>query len=191
MSINKIAFERMAANFGLKGDAYIATHNIIAAYESQKTEQPDEATGDLMDKCYAAFGIGKHSRSERTLLTNIENAARRSSCLSFIEGFLEVVAPDEDDDCPLNWGDSPEAYLEKFKAAWNACPKRESGSEKTLTIAVRQFLKEYSPMKGADGWFDVECEFCDAGQRYSNPSETQPHKDNCPFKNLEDAERLV
>lgn len=94
-----------------------------------REQTPDHATGqgdecsDLMEKCYSAFGIGKHARSERTLLANISNAARRSACLSFIEGFLEIAIPDEDGDCPLNWGDAPKEYLEKFKAVWKARPK--------------------------------------------------------------------
>jgi hypothetical protein len=94
------------------------------ATQQPKAEQPGEYS-DLMDKCYSAFGIGKHAGGERTLLANIKNAARRSCCLSFIEGFLETVTPDEDGDCPLNWGDSPEAYLEKFKNLYNTRPMRE------------------------------------------------------------------
>jgi hypothetical protein len=81
---------------------------------------------------YDVFSIGRAARTEETLLANVENANRRSQCLSAIEReFFTTEAPDEDipgltvEDCPLSWGAEPEEYVKQFRTALAAvCAKR-------------------------------------------------------------------
>lgn len=110
---------------------------IVRYYADQADQQPVESTAfaaglaagmpndhaKLLWRIGDLFGVGSAVRNEKTLMVNIENAARRSHCLSMIEGFLTTTTEEdgeEHEDCPLNWGDSPEEYLKKFKAAWEA-----------------------------------------------------------------------
>ncbi len=74
------------------------------------------------------FQIGKGARSSSILMTNVQNALRRSECLSAIERvyFMEVIE-DEDgeemEDCMLNWGSNPNQYVADFA---EALKKREA-----------------------------------------------------------------
>lgn len=74
-----------------------------------------------LDECYDAFMIGAKVRTPSTLLANIQNAFRRSNCLSAIERefFTEIVEDGEDADeaCDLSWGADPDEYVEQFRAA--------------------------------------------------------------------------
>lgn len=77
---------------------------------------------DDLTKVYDAFGIGRDVRTPAVLLANIENARRRSECLSAIERefFTRAVEDDEGDEhdeCPLNWGAEPTEYVQQFRQA--------------------------------------------------------------------------
>ena len=66
-----------------------------------------------------AFHIGSEVLSPSVIMTNIENANRRSDCLSAIEReFFTKTVPDGDggetEECALNWGHNPEQYVAKF-----------------------------------------------------------------------------
>ncbi|WP_368647775.1 hypothetical protein [Castellaniella ginsengisoli] len=86
-----------------------------------------QPSGDVdgLTAVYDAFGIGSAARTQETLLASIENAIRRSRCLSAIERVLTVETPpdpDEGDDepgeeCLLRWGADSEGYAEHFQAA--------------------------------------------------------------------------
>jgi hypothetical protein len=74
-----------------------------------------------MQRLYDIFGIGEHVRTPEVLIENVNNAFRRSRCLSLIEAeFTEVVSDNEDGDepqetCLLNWGADPEDYIQTFR----------------------------------------------------------------------------
>lgn len=81
----------------------------------------DETTPDDLARLYDVFHIGSKVRNFATLLANVENAARRSDCLSAIEREFTRTVKDEDgedtEECPLNWGADAEEYIEQFRAA--------------------------------------------------------------------------
>jgi len=89
---------------------------------------------------YDAFGIGRDVRTLDVLLVNIENARRRSDCLSAIEReFFTRIAIDEDgeefDECPLSWGVNSDEYVVQFRQALAAFqPAPETGAVRPLTL---------------------------------------------------------
>lgn len=114
----------------------------------------------LLNAISELFGIGSHARTGGVILGNTENAVRRARCLSRIESHMtttEVDDGEEYEDCPLNWGDGPDEYFEKFKKVigenildqiemgmvgnpylW----KNKTGVDDTVTIVDRIELKE-------------------------------------------------
>jgi hypothetical protein len=101
-------------------------------------DRPAVETPDALAKVYDAFGIGSAVRTPQTLLTNIENARRRSACLSAIERefFTQTVQDDdgeEDEDCTLSWGAEPAEYVDQFRAAL-----AERAALKTSVPAIRE-----------------------------------------------------
>lgn len=77
---------------------------------------------------YEVIGLNyEYHKGKNTMLTNLKNMNRRSSCLSFIENYLtrEEVCDETGekyDSELLRWGESPEEYLERFKKivpTWN------------------------------------------------------------------------
>lgn len=103
----------------------------------------------LLNRLGEIFGIGAAALDAATALANVENAARRARCLSKIEGFLTTTVLDDDgeefEECALNWGDSPDAYLKRFQGAWNTrAPVRESvADEKTLRVGIGDIVLDY------------------------------------------------
>lgn len=82
-----------------------------------------EAKSLLSDICHI-FHIGGISRTPSTILTNVENSYRRCDCLSRIENHLTTFEPGDETEAGievslLNWGESPEQYIETFKKVWN------------------------------------------------------------------------
>lgn len=78
-----------------------------------------EAKSLLNDICHA-LTIGGTARTPSVILTNIQNASRRSNCLGRIESHLTYLVNEGDEECeecPLNWGADPDQYLIDFKAA--------------------------------------------------------------------------
>lgn len=86
-------------------------------YEMNETEAKD-----LLEKISAVLGIGSAVRNGMTIMTNIENASRRSDCLSLIEEYHSVTKLDEDEEeyteSLLNWGEDPEKYIETYKQVY-------------------------------------------------------------------------
>ena len=84
----------------------------------------------LIEKIADAFHIGSEARTPATIMANVVNVIRRSDCLSAIEReFFTTIVEDEDgekgEECSLNWGSSPDEYVEQFRAAlaaWNSRP---------------------------------------------------------------------
>ena len=68
------------------------------------------------------FYIGKNARDSGVILTNIQNAARRSECLSRIEAYHTTKVIDDDgeeyEDSLLScgWGATPEQYIEIYRS---------------------------------------------------------------------------
>lgn len=81
----------------------------------------------ILDKVCDLLQIGTLVRGESTILANVRNAVRRSNILSLIEGEFPGPAIEDDAeegcggdpwrDSLLNWGDDPEQYIAKFRAA--------------------------------------------------------------------------
>ena len=84
--------------------------------ENQRLRQQVETLEKERDAIADIFSIGSKARSHNVIMTNLGNAKRRSDCLSLIETYLS----DEDGDSKLNWGESPEKYIETFKTATQA-----------------------------------------------------------------------
>lgn len=69
------------------------------------------------------FHIGGEARTLDVIMTNIDNVCRRSDCLSSIEhSFFTELTPSDDEEepyeeCSLNWGATPEEYVEQFRQA--------------------------------------------------------------------------
>lgn len=64
--------------------------------------------------------IGKKAQTVSVILTNIQNATRRSECLSYIESIHTRPEKDNEtgeifDEPLLGWGDEPEAYFKRYK----------------------------------------------------------------------------
>ncbi len=82
----------------------------VAAPELQKT------LAEIAD----LFGIGRDARTHATIITNVKNALRRSDILSMIEEHHSTTEMDEDgveiEECPLRWGEDPDAYLARYVA---------------------------------------------------------------------------
>lgn len=89
-------------------------------------EMTEREAKDLLNKIADCSHIGGKARTASTILTNVENAARRSSCLSMIESFHTVIDEDGNENdgvfecCALNWGEEPEQYIETYKAVISA-----------------------------------------------------------------------
>ena len=77
-----------------------------------------EAKDILNDICHH-FSIGGSARGKRTIMTNVRNSIRRSNCLSSIEREFMV----KEEGCEyslLNWGESPDKYIETFRKVMKA-----------------------------------------------------------------------
>jgi hypothetical protein len=86
-----------------------------ADYWQARAEQAENLVSELADK----LGIGSEARTPEVILSNVENAVRRSACLSQIEHFhtyrMEDEEGEESEEQLLNWGDSPEDYIKNYK----------------------------------------------------------------------------
>lgn len=100
-----------------------------------------ETTPDDLARLYDVFHIGNKVRNFATLLANVENAARRSDCLSAIEREFTRTVKDEDgedtEECPLSWGADAEEYIEQFRAALAS----RGLTQETTPDAARETLK--------------------------------------------------
>lgn len=91
----------------------------------------DQAKG-FLHQLSDTLGIGKEVRTTSTLAINIENARRRSACLSRIEHIHVETEVDEETgermDVPqLNWGDSPDRYEDRYRSVLaSVTPLREA-----------------------------------------------------------------
>lgn len=119
-----------------------------------------------LSKLYDAFGIGRNVRTLDVLLANIENAQRRSECLSAVERkFFTRVAIDEDgeefDECPLSWGAGPTEYVEQFGQALAAFgPSDETDDLRAAALrdlayrdgAQQALVIAHQSLQAADQW---------------------------------------
>jgi len=82
-------------------------------------EMSDSEARQLVNDIANLFNIGENVRNAAVLLVNIKNASRRSDCLSKIESYHTVFDTDDDsgeyEEALLNWGESPEKYIETYK----------------------------------------------------------------------------
>lgn len=111
--------------------------------------------GLSLNTLYALFGIGEFARTPNILLINIQNAKRRSACLSAIENeFFTRTVPDEEnegeviEECVLSWGAEPAAYSKEFEAALHSRDVAENADlRRWLTTALNE-LEEYWGVMG-------------------------------------------
>lgn len=116
----------------------------------------------LLNEIADRFSIGEFARSPSTILTNLDNSLRRERCLSMIEAHHTETVPDEDglgEDAEvslLNWGESPENYIETYKAVLEEQAKKEpcgdlgksqehaevAGDSKRIAERIVQFICE-------------------------------------------------
>jgi hypothetical protein len=85
---------------------------------AQPTETPTPRDTETLAKICDLLGIGAAARTEGVILTNIENALRRSDCLSRIEAYHSVTDGEPGDECEvslLRWGESPDEYIARYK----------------------------------------------------------------------------
>lgn len=121
---------------------------INAAWCAYQFRQPEidalhariaELEADL-SRAYDAFGIGEEARQPVVLMTNIENARRRSNCLSRIESILSAEEVCEDGDIDsvslLRWGDEPDVYEARFRKVLDA-QVRTAGADALEKMAER------------------------------------------------------
>lgn len=88
-----------------------------------------------------AFHIGSAARDPQTLMMNVRNSSRRSSCLSMVEHAVSRIKEEdgeEIEECPLNWGDEPLQYRETFKALWGQLQARAEKAEARAAEAERK-----------------------------------------------------
>ncbi|MPS30539.1 MAG: hypothetical protein E2576_14505 [Alcaligenaceae bacterium] len=126
---------------------------------------PSEAENTLA-QIYGLFHIGTQARQPGILMVNIENAIRRSWCLSVVESVLSVPVPPEPEgdgvwgeESLLNWGADQQGYAEHFKAALaefqrhtapavQAAPQEPIGHYDLGTSAGgRGYIAEYFPKR--------------------------------------------
>ncbi len=110
------------------------------------SERHEEALALLHDIC-DLFGIGADARSRDVILTNVQNAKRRSECLNRVEWeFFTTTETDEDgeeyEDCPLNWGANSQEYAEQFRGAL-ATLKQETEA-RVLEMAAKHIDVPYT-----------------------------------------------
>ncbi len=101
----------------------------IALYDAPQPQQIAEPAQVTLEMIADILGTGSEARKNHaTLIRCIENAIRRSDCLSRIERgfFMAPTDADEDEDeepgeeCLLNWGQSPDDYEKQFGKALDA-----------------------------------------------------------------------
>ncbi|WP_312630995.1 hypothetical protein [Pantoea piersonii] len=100
----------------------------LAAYLVRKfaaLQQKLDALSEFRSMIFGALGV-HDSHEDFVARVNIENALRRANCLSAIERHFTFEVEDEEyegemmEQCPLNWGQEPESYIETFKSVLNS-----------------------------------------------------------------------
>jgi hypothetical protein len=110
-----------------KTDAVASAVKLLSNEIGTDAQQLREAgKQEMLDQVGALFGVGRDARNWGVIETNYRNLVRRTECLGAIERefFMVPGEPDDDapgiepdDECLLNWGAAPAAYVEQFRAA--------------------------------------------------------------------------
>ena len=108
-------------------DTGAALFQALAASSAKTAEVlvTDAYAAETLKLVCDVFSIGSEARSRSTILANVENAFRRSSCLGAIERQFFITAETDEDDpdgppfetCLLRWADYPDQYVKRFGAA--------------------------------------------------------------------------
>lgn len=95
-----------------------------------------KTTEETLQEICDILHIGKAARTHSTIIANVQNAFRRSECLSRIENHHTQVEKDEDEEetevCPLRWGDDPDDYLARYKELH--CQNDKDEGRRTLSL---------------------------------------------------------
>lgn len=108
------------SDMGLSDDGPWVDFDDHAAIVASLQEQV-RALAEFRGKVRASFHIGELAE-DFAVFVNIQNATRRSDCLSAVERkFFTREVPDEDypdkmgEECDLGWGKGPTEYTEDFR----------------------------------------------------------------------------
>ena len=100
--------------------------------EKSKLERQLAERNKLVESICDIFGAGTLVSTD-AILTNIQNARRRSECLSRIESYHSTMELDDDGEeyktSLLNWGESPEQYLDTYKSVIDAAIAATGGKD--------------------------------------------------------------
>ena len=87
-------------------------------------EMTEHEAKELLNDICNRFSIGGKARSRGVVLANVENAFRRSQCLSKIEQHHTITELDDDgeemENSLLNWGETPEQYIATYRGILGA-----------------------------------------------------------------------
>ncbi len=103
----------------------LAERNATLITENADLQQKLDALSEFRSMIFGALGV-HDSHEDFVARVNIENSLRRANCLSAIERHFTFEVEDEEyegemmEQCPLNWGQEPEAYIETFKSVLNS-----------------------------------------------------------------------
>ena len=79
-------------------------------------DMTERESKSLLNDICNELQIGGAARCDGLILTNLRNSIRRSECLWLIENHLTIME-DGEESSRLNWGETPEQYIETFKKA--------------------------------------------------------------------------
>lgn len=104
----------------------LAVQSLLTASAAVTQSACEAGKREMLDQVGALFGIGRDARTLSIIEANYRNLVRRTECLAAIERefFMAPGEPDDeypddapDEECMLNWGASPDGYVEQFRAA--------------------------------------------------------------------------
>ena len=132
------------------------------------SEMTGAQAGDLLNDISDALGIGTLARNCATIKQNVNNAIRRSRCLSAIESHFTTTSigldGEEEEYELLNWGEDPKEYIETFKQAITTNNVRaELNQAKTAIgdcMADRAELRDELAQAKAAIEDDADCSAC-------------------------------
>lgn len=113
--IKRYKIEDNFLDLGVKGGLFVREEDYAALQEQVR------ALAEFRGKVRASFHIGELAE-DFAVFVNIQNAMRRSDCLSAVEReFFTREVPGEDypdemiEECELSWGKEPKEYTDDFR----------------------------------------------------------------------------
>jgi hypothetical protein len=101
---------------------------------------------EIVNEIADIFNIGICEITKETILTNVNNAVRRSKCLSQIESYYTIVtmtADGEECESLLNWGETPELYIKTYTAIVTPQNAPRNEEKMKLEIELREIAQKW------------------------------------------------